>query len=141
MTPNDVAASCELLRADFPRAVVFGSFGLVLHGVYDAARVKDVDVIASVDDAIAIARSLLARGFSVRSWQDALTPNQLTRARLVGRIYLRATREPRVIDVTYEGFDVDVWRRDAVVIEGVNVASVARIERQRLKRATTASGT
>lgn len=137
MTPLDVDAARQLLRAHGQRAVVFGSFGLLLHGVYDAALVPDVDVIAALDDAIAIGAALAGCGFALSSWQELLAPHELTRARLAGRIYLRARRASLVCDVSYEGFDATEWRSDAADIEGITVAAVARIERQRAhKRAS-----
>ena len=143
MTPQDAASARALLRSELlvgreERAVVFGSFGLALHGTFDIARVPDVDVIATFDDAVAMGRALHARNFTVQSWQDELGRDDIVAARLAGRVYLRATRATLCIDVTYELFDVAEWRVDASVIDGVTVASVARIERQRaIRRAGT----
>ena len=123
---------------------MFGSFGLALHDTFDVARVPDVDVIATLDDAVAMGRALHARSFTVQSWQDELGRDDIVAARPAGRVCLRATRTTLCIDVTYELFDVAEWRVDASVIDGVTVASVAsvarvaRIERQRaIRRAGT----
>jgi hypothetical protein len=124
-----------LLRAGgaLERAVVFGSFGLALHGARTFDAVPDLDVVASLDDAVVIANALVALGASVTSWNDEIVHAE--RERLRGRIYVRAHIDALTIDVTYEGVDIDAFRADAHVIDGVHVATMARIEERRAAKA------
>jgi hypothetical protein len=125
-------------RGALARAIVFGSFGLALHGRRTFDDVPDLDVVASLDDTIDIARALIAAGARVTSWKDPVT-RDVERERLRGRIYLRAHIDALTIDVTYEGVDVDAFRSDAHVIDGVHVASLSRIEERRAAKAADAA--
>lgn len=135
-----VERALALLRTGgaLERAIVFGSFGLALHGARAFESVPDLDVVTSLDDTVDIARALLANGARVTSWSDAVTPDA-DRERLRGRIYLRAYLDALTIDVTYEGVDVAAFRGDAHVIDGVRVATLARIEDRRAAKAADAS--
>lgn len=120
------------------RAIVFGSFGLALHGARTFDAVPDLDVVASVDDTVVIARALLAHGARVTSWSDAVDATW-TADRLRGRIYVRAHLDALNIDVTYEGVEVEAFRADAHVIDGVRVATIERIEVRRAAKAADPS--
>lgn len=135
-----VASALALLRGGgaLERAVVFGSFGLALHGARAFDSVPDLDVVASLDDTVDIARALLASGAQVTSWSDTLD-RAWTREQLAGRIYLRAQLDALTIDVTYEGVDVEAFRADAHVIDGVRVATLPRIEERRAAKAADVS--
>lgn len=134
----DRLTALELLRSGpLRRSIVFGSFGLALHGLRSFDAVPDLDVVAAMDDAHEMGCALLQRGFDVRSWDAPFTAD-LGLQGLQGRIYLRATSSRLQVDITYEGVDIDEWRRDAVVIDGVTVATVERIERQRAIKASGA---
>lgn len=132
MTPRDVEDALALLRGPLAgRVIVFGSFGLLLHGARDPVSVPDLDVLCDPLEAPALGRALLAHGFDVWSWQDRLGADDVTAERLRGRIYLRARRDRLQVDLTYEGVDIAVWRADAVTIDGTAVGSVGRIEELR----------
>ena len=97
----DVERALALLRAGgaLERAIVFGSFGLALHAMRSFESVPDVDVVASPQDAIAIARVFVARGARVTSWSDVVT--NVDAVPWSGRIYLRVVVDASLtIDVT-----------------------------------------
>lgn len=62
-----------------------------------------------------------------------------TADRLRGRIYVRAHLDALNIDVTYEGVEVEAFRADAHVIDGVRVATIERIEERRAAKAADPS--
>lgn len=85
--------------------VVIGSFAVALVAPdWLEAEPRDVDVLAPFDVAVLerLVRALGARRLRVTSWEEPVTL-PLVRARLAGRLYLRA-RAPSglVVDVTYE---------------------------------------
>jgi hypothetical protein len=139
MTPRQAELGREIVRAVPGNPVVLGTFGLVLHGLLACQDAADVDVLARFDDVRAIGAALLRAGFAVTSWQDEIRDAAaLDESRLKGRVYLRGARDGVVVDVTYEGIDVELWRSDAVALaDGVVVASVERIVD--LKRARNAA--
>lgn len=127
----ELARALALLRGGgvLERAIVFGSFGLALHGVRSFESVPDLDVVAAPGDMRAMVRAFIARGARVTSWREVVTDVDAVPWR--GRIYTRVLDGALTIDVTYEGLDIEAMRADALRIDGVTVASAAWIERQR----------
>jgi hypothetical protein len=133
VTEADAQAARDLVRALPGPTLVLGTFGLVLHGWIDASHAADVDVLARVQQVPDMVVWLMAHGFRVWSWQDELTgPPSLER--LTGRFYVRARRGSLVLDVTYEGLDVDAWLGDAANVDGIAVGNALRIVAAKRRR-------